>query len=501
MNRAPRRAAAQTTLRSARIPRLFVALVGATAAWSGASTEALAAPAMANPSAELADAADATKPAGWSNNAWGSLQATFTWLQGDCAAGNRCLRVEGTKPAGSTLDDGDGKWWSDPITVKAGSRLTVGLRLRSTTTSRLMAFATGTTSAGQAKEQWILLQDAPIQATWTPLQATLDVPGWASAVRLMVVLPTSGRVDTDDWTLVEQAAAPKHPAKVSITFDDGWVTAYAWLVPELDKRGIRATHFVISGYVDKPGYTADYIGTKRIRELLGNGHEVGSHTLQHEDMTTVSDASLNDNLELSKVALANFGTTIAGFAWPYGAYNAELAKRAKQTYSYVRTVDPGLNLLPYDVTKLKGYVVANSTTVDEIESWVQQAETIDGAWLILIYHRADPEAPLDSYVTPQSFVDTLDMLQAHNADIRPIGTWLDAWKAQPLPDLPVWEVDGGESFDAPAKLPLAERAGVATDLGCGAAPGSATGVAGRGAVATLVLALAAVVLGLRRRVG
>lgn len=430
---------------------------------------AAAAPVVANASVEQADAGNPTKPAGWSSNAWGTLQATFTWLQGDCAAGNRCLRVDGTKPAGSTLDDGDAKWWSDPIAVTGGSRLTASLKMRSTVTTWLMAFATGT-SNGQAKEQWIMLQQAPVAATWSPLQATLDVPSWASAVRLMVVLPSSGRVDCDDWALTEQAVAPKHPAKVSITFDDGWVTAYAWLVPELDKRQIRATHFVISGYIDKPGYTADYIGTARVRELLGKGHEVASHTINHQDMTKVSGAELNDNLEQSKVALTNFGTTIAGFAWPYGSYNAEIAKRAKETYSYVRTVDPGLNLLPYDLSKLKGYVVTNTTTVDEIESWVQQAETIDGAWLILIYHRADPDAPLDSYVTPQSFVDTLDMLQAHNADIRPVGTWLDAWKAQPLPDLPVWEVDGGESFDAPGKLELAPSAGGSPDLGCSAAP-------------------------------
>lgn len=464
-------------------------------AWAAAAGTNL----IANPSMEEADTKDPGKPAAWSTNHWGAVTPKFTWHQGDCAEGARCLRLDATMPAGKGADDGDAKWWSDPIAVPPLANLAASLQLRSTVPCRVMAFAEGADGKGNPKSQWMLVKDLPApSAGWTMVQAPLSVPAFAATVRLMVVLAATGRVDVDDFQVVTAASAPKHPAKVSLTFDDGWVSAYAYLVPELDARGLRATHFIISGYIDLPGYTADYIGTKRMRELLGAGHEVGSHTLLHEDMAKATPNQLDKNLEESRKKLEAFGTSVPGFAWPYGSYTQTGAERARKTYSYVRTVEPGLNLPPYDLSKLKAYVVTNKTSVGEVESWVQQAEAIQGAWLILVYHRADPEAPLDSFVTPQSFVETLDMLQARNADIRPMGQWLEVWKAQPLPAIEPWGPDGVDSFEAPGGLSPASKSGAAS--GCSAAPHSGGGAPFGGHFGLLALVAAAgLLLRLRRR--
>ncbi len=482
--------------RLARLPWLVATLALAPTSFAAEAGPNL----VANPSMEEPDAKDPSKPAAWSTNTWGAVTPTFTWLQGDCAVGARCLRIDATVAAGKGYDDGDAKWWSAPFTVQPAATLAVSLQLRSDVPCRVMALAEGADGKGTPKSQWVLVKDVPAPSTgWAKVQASMSVPAFAATARLMVVMAATGRVEVDDLQAVTQASAAKHPAKVSLTFDDGWVSAYAYLVPELDARGLRATHFIISGYIDRVGYTADYVGSKRVRDLLGAGHEVASHTLMHQDMAKATAAELDENLELSRKALESFGTMVPGFAWPYGSYTATGAERARKTYSYVRTVEPGLNLLPYDLSKLKAYVVTNTTSVAEVESWVKQAEELDGAWLILVYHRADPEAPLDSYVTPQSFIDTLDMLQARNADIRPMGQWLDVWKAQPLPVVEPWVADGGASFDAPGSLPPVPGLGSGEGgTGCGAAlrHGQGSDILGN---AGLLALLGAMGLLLRRR--
>ena len=181
----------EASTRTAQISRIFAIGAAASLLTLGIAADALAAaPALANASAEQADASDPTKPAGWSSDAWGTLQPMFTWLQGDCAAGDRCLRVEGTKPAGSTLDDGDAKWWSDPVAVKGGSRFAVGLQVRSTAMTRLMALATGTIGANQAKEQWFLLQEVPASTGW---RSSAAASRWISRSSTPVSSATSRR--------------------------------------------------------------------------------------------------------------------------------------------------------------------------------------------------------------------------------------------------------------------------------------------------------------------
>lgn len=445
-------------------------------------------------SAEDADLADASRPAGWTSNAWGGVTAQFAWLQAGCADGARCLRVD-AKAAGG---EGDAKWWSDPVTLpKPLVSLQVSVQTRGTVAGSLMVLWLGDGSGGTAKQQWQQAQTVAPSASWQTVSAPLDPPAWAVAVRVMVVVAATGQLDTDAWALQPVSTAPKQPAKVSLTFDDGWVTAYAWLVPEMDKRGLRGTHFIISGYMDKTGYTADYIGVKRVKELLSAGHEVGSHTLFHDDMAKADAKALDENLELSKVQLENYGNKVPGFAWPYGSYTEQAADRAKKTYSYVRTVKAGLNVPPYDTRALWGVVVTDQMTVDEIEAWVAKAEATPGGWLVLIYHRADPNPPADSFVTPQSFVDTLDMLQARNADIRPMGELLGVWQPKPVPETPVWDGGSGRSWDAPPGLELAPGADAAgTDGGCGA---SARGPGRTVLPLAWCLALAAGAIGWRRR--
>jgi peptidoglycan/xylan/chitin deacetylase (PgdA/CDA1 family) len=293
------------------------------------------------------------------------------------------------------------------------------------------------------------LLPCPQPPSGPPNDVIVTLPEWAKQMRVMQVIDRTGWLETDDYVATRLPPPEKQKAKVSLTFDDGWVTAYAYLVNQMDKRGITGTHFIITEYMDKPGYTADYIGSKKVKELLGLGHEIGSHTLNHEDMSLATPEQLNENLELSKKRLENLGAKVVSFAWPYGYYTMPYAERAQQTYNLVRTVKAGINVPPYNTSELWGFVVTNTTTVAEIEEAVRQTEEIKDGWLILIYHRADEDPPNDAFVTPQSFVDTLDMLQKREADVRPMGAILGLWQPVPLPPEPTKVMQCCKAFDPP----------------------------------------------------
>src|SRR3981189_1583833 len=64
---------------------------------------------------------------------------------------------------------------------------------------------------------------------------------------------------------------------VVLTFDDGTEDALIRVLPALRKRGMRATFFLITGLVGKPGY----LTWDSVRTLAAAGMEIGSPRADH----------------------------------------------------------------------------------------------------------------------------------------------------------------------------------------------------------------------------
>ncbi len=118
------------------------------------------------------------------------------------------------------------------------------------------------------------------------------------------------------------------PAAVTFGWDDG-TTADRRLVELLNSFGIRATFFLNSG---KFGLTAqqsgwkDYVAASEVADLYA-GHEVGSHTVDHPDLTALSDAAIADQVRRDRSALEELvGYQIRGFASPFRAQDARVER-------------------------------------------------------------------------------------------------------------------------------------------------------------------------------
>ncbi len=125
-----------------------------------------------------------------------------------------------------------------------------------------------------------------------------------------------------------------------ITFDDGNVSDYEIAFPILLKKKVRAIFFVIIDKIGKPGY----MNWSQILEMKESGMEIGSHSLCHYSMKSLSLSEVDFELRKSKSILEDFlNIQIKSFSYPYGDYTRETNKLASEAgYTSIFTSRHGL---------------------------------------------------------------------------------------------------------------------------------------------------------------
>ncbi len=118
------------------------------------------------------------------------------------------------------------------------------------------------------------------------------------------------------------------PAKaVAITFDDGRYGQYKWALPLLQKYGMKATFFITTHWVGRE----DIMTWDEIRALDKAGMTIGSHTLEHPQLSKIDDIQLMDELVNSKKKIEEeLGHPLEYLAYPGGDYNEHVIEKAKE---------------------------------------------------------------------------------------------------------------------------------------------------------------------------
>jgi peptidoglycan/xylan/chitin deacetylase (PgdA/CDA1 family) len=149
------------------------------------------------------------------------------------------------------------------------------------------------------------------------------------------------------------------PAKpIVITFDDGYEDNQRVAVPLLRKYGFKAIIFVVSDYVGKPGY----LTWEKMRAVQERAISIGSHTMNHEKLTTVDEQELAEQLRNSKTSLEKgLGTSVDYIAYPYGPFNARvIAATQAAGYKGACGSKPGVNMKGDDMYALRRVYVDHS---------------------------------------------------------------------------------------------------------------------------------------------
>lgn len=134
--------------------------------------------------------------------------------------------------------------------------------------------------------------------------------------------------------------APLPRRAVLITFDDGYLGVGEHAAPVLASLGVPSVLYVpvglIGGWSDwlDPGHRHPLMTPGDLRSVRAQGMAVGTHGLDHSDLTTLSDAELRRHtVETRQVLEAVVGDQVRSFAFPYGNHDAR-ARAAVRAAGY-----------------------------------------------------------------------------------------------------------------------------------------------------------------------
>ncbi|WP_244497993.1 polysaccharide deacetylase family protein [Aureimonas sp. AU40] len=127
--------------------------------------------------------------------------------------------------------------------------------------------------------------------------------------------------------LLDRVAALPAAHRPSLTFDDGNLSDWAIAAPELERRGLRATFFVLTGRLGQRGS----LGEDHVGELARMGMGIGSHGVDHRDWTTLGAANLARDLSASKAALEWIcDRPVRAAAIPFGRYDRRVLEALRE---------------------------------------------------------------------------------------------------------------------------------------------------------------------------
>lgn len=120
--------------------------------------------------------------------------------------------------------------------------------------------------------------------------------------------------------LAGDSGLPSRP--IILTFDDGYEDFYTAALPVLIKHDFTAVAYVVSGFVGWPGYMT----AAQIQAADRAGIEIGSHTVDHVDLTRLSADGVRHQLSASKQTLEQMlGHEVLSFCYPSGKFNWSVA--------------------------------------------------------------------------------------------------------------------------------------------------------------------------------
>jgi peptidoglycan/xylan/chitin deacetylase (PgdA/CDA1 family) len=232
---------------------------------------------------------------------------------------------------------------------------------------------------------------------------------------------------------------------VSLTFDDGQASQYSTL-SMLSSRGLTGTYYINSAMVGSSGY---YMPWSQIHDLANAGNEIGGHTLHHTNLTTVNTATATTEVCNDRTNLINNGfSPVTSFAYPEAASNStaeQIVQGCGYTSArmvgdiscggcpYAETIPPPD---PYFLRTPDG--ITTSTTLANLQTYVTNAETHGGGWVILTFHGiCDNQCTSVNSMSPSIFTAFLDWLAPRSANgtvVQTVGQVMGGPPPTPAPD-------------------------------------------------------------------
>lgn len=181
---------------------------------------------------------------------------------------------------------------------------------------------------------------------------------------------------------------------LSITFDDFPATAAEMGARILDRHGARGTYYASAGLVGKDGPCGMNFSPRDIARLAAHGHEIGCHTLDHDDCARRDIFSNLEDLARNRDRLVAMGAPPPrAHAYPYGETNAALKDNLPPRFQSARGILPRLNVGRGDLAQLHAFPLFGAGALERAYDALRNGAKRN-AWVIGFTHDvADAPSP------------------------------------------------------------------------------------------------------------
>lgn len=199
---------------------------------------------------------------------------------------------------------------------------------------------------------------------------------------------------------------------VILSFDDSTLGQYTMARPILDKYGFKATFFTVCNFIGKP----EHMNWTQINTLQKEGHDIESHTMNHDDLSKLSEAELQYEIGQSKQCLADHGINSTVFAYPFadGSHKPNIVNMVSKYYTLARAGDdPIQSLKSVNRYSLNALTQSGHKDSDEFTKFVENVNRANSTALASIkFHRFvnDTDSISKISTSPQLFEQEIKYL-------------------------------------------------------------------------------------------
>jgi peptidoglycan/xylan/chitin deacetylase (PgdA/CDA1 family) len=197
----------------------------------------------------------------------------------------------------------------------------------------------------------------------------------------------AGGYTTDTFGTI-QASQPR-AKRVFLTFDDGFADVFENALPVLQQHRFRSIQFLVADLLGKtsewqagsgevPGLLMD---KTQVKDWLGAGQEIGSHTSTHPRLTKVPVHQAREEISGSKKKLEDtFGIAVDHFCYPYGDWNPAVRDIVAEVgYKSACITKFGVNTTESDIFTLKRITVRYpSRKLKNLGTWLRSSFRVAG---------------------------------------------------------------------------------------------------------------------------
>ncbi len=242
---------------------------------------------------------------------------------------------------------------------------------------------------------------------------------------------------------------------VALTFDDDDQSQYDYAFPIMQAHGMVGTFYVITSAISDFSYDSrDYMSLAELHALQNSGNEIGSHTVTHPYLTSLTDQQINYECNVSQQILRANGFTANNFAYPYGDTDPHVDSIVSQYYSSARQAYGLYNENPVMTFPISYFSLpddsdgnGNNSTLPSIENIVDQVYA-SNSFAIIVIHQVFPNITAPETISTQDLSSFLDYVASKGVATLTINQALNEIPSTLSASRLVFSVGGNQSLVA-----------------------------------------------------